>query len=376
MKIVIISRATHPYESPRANRTHELAKQLAKEHNVTLYVLTGTYDYSQYRHTTGVKVKNLGIPKTFNFEPVKEVKQSFFYKIFFKLFHKILQYPYIELAYLTFNALKAEKNIDLLITIAVPHTIHWGAAFFRKYNIKALEKTIWVADCGDPFMGNPFNKHPFYFAYIEKFFCEQVDYISIPTEKAADAYYPCFREKIKIIPQGFNFENSINKYEKVLNSVPTFVFAGTLYKTLRDPTNFIDYLVELSTKGYDFKFFIYTRTKELVLPFKDALGEKLVICDFIPRVEILDKLSSADFLVNIENLSEVQSPSKLIDYKISGRPVLSVKSGSDDFKGILLEFLKSDYQHSMQLPAIDNFDIKNVAKNFVDLFVNANFKSD
>lgn len=367
MKIVIISRSTYPHQSPRANRTHELAKELAKEHDVTLYVLTGGYDYSDYTNATGVMVKSLGSPKAFSFDPSIDVKQKFIHKIFFKLFHRYFEYPHIELAYLTNKALRGEFDIDLLITVAAPHPIHWGAAFFRRNNKEKLLKTVWVADCGDPFMGNPFNKHAFYFKYIERMFCEQADFITVPTERAINAYYPQFREKIRVIPQGFDLEGIRIESKTISNTVPTFIFAGTFYKDLRDPTEFLEYLVELSNKGYDFRFIVYTKSKDFLMPFKAALNDKLVICDFVARAELLNRLADADFLLNIENLSDVQTPSKLIDYVIAGRPVFSFKSGSDGFKAPFLRFLEGDYEESLILPSVDDFDIKSVARKFVEL---------
>jgi hypothetical protein len=50
------------------------------------------------------------------------------------------------------------------------------------------------------------------------------------------------------------------------------------------------------------------------------------------------ELSKSDFLVNIDNAESVQSPSKLIDYKIAGRPILNIKKGKIDEK-IVDEFL-------------------------------------
>ena len=62
------------------------------------------------------------------------------------------------------RVIKRERKIDYLITIAFPFTIHWATASLahKKYF------KFWVSDCGDPFMGNPFIKHPFYFKYLEK----------------------------------------------------------------------------------------------------------------------------------------------------------------------------------------------------------------
>jgi hypothetical protein len=66
----------------------------------------------------------------------------------------------------------AESGYDLLISIAAPHSIHWGIAWARKDGSPIAG--IWIADCGDPFMGkeNDTFRPPFYFRYLEKWFCQ------------------------------------------------------------------------------------------------------------------------------------------------------------------------------------------------------------
>ena len=44
--------------------------------------------------------------------------------------------------------------MDMLITIAYPHSIHSGAARAKKKYSAIFPKT-WICDCGDPFMLNP-----------------------------------------------------------------------------------------------------------------------------------------------------------------------------------------------------------------------------
>ena len=73
-----------------------------------------------------------------------------------------------------------------------------------------------------------------------------------------------------------------------------------------------------------------------------------------------------DFLVNIENQSSVQSPSKLIDYAIAGRPVLSVSSTTIN-PTVINQFLNGDYANRLKLPDLDQFDIRKVASRFLAL---------
>lgn len=362
-KIVIISYATFPRISPRSMRTNELAKELAREgHDVTLYVLTGNYNYKDYEKETNIKVKSLGRTFFLNFDPQKGTSTNLFSKVLTKLLGKLIEFPSIELLFNSYFSIKKEKNIDLLITVAVPYPLHWGTALFRSINKKKLKNTIWVADCGDPYMGNTFFKHLFYFKYIEKWFCHKADYISIPIEEAKEGYYPEFHKKIKIIPQGFDF-HKMKKFENYKkNKIPTFIYAGNFYKNLRNPEPLIDYL---STLNIDFKFIVYTNDIYFIEIFKKKLSKKVEIFDFIPRDKLLIEMSQSDFLINLENPTTKQSPSKLIDYALSGRPILSINTNKKIDTEIIDQFLCGNYKNSYIIENIEKYDIKNVAKQFI-----------
>lgn len=364
-KIVIISYATYPGNSPRNLRTNELSKELAKKgHDVTLYVLTGGYNYELYEKQTNIKIKPLGRTYFFNFTHGRGTVLNIFMKVLRKFIGRIFEFPSIELAFNTYRALKKEDKIDLLITIAVPYSLHWGAALFKTIHKKNLVSTVWVADCGDPYMGNSFHKKPFYFEYIEKWFCEKVDFISIPLEDAREAYYPEFHKKIRIIPQGFNFDEVEINTDKINNSVITFIYAGVFYQNLRDPRPFLDYLLTLDQ---EFKFIIYTKTPNLLSDYVGKLGSKLQVFNYIPRKELIFKMSNADFLINLENPSKQQSPSKLIDYALSGSPILSINTNDIIDVDLIKQFLSKNYSGKLIIKDIQNYNIENVANEFLRL---------
>lgn len=363
-KVVIISYATFPGLAPRNLRTHELAKELVKQGNdVTLYVLKGEYDYTQYELETGIRVRSLGNTYFFKYDPSKGMSLNFTMKVLKKLFANFLEFPFIELMLNTFNVLKFEKKIDLLITIAIPYPLHWGAALHKAIYPYKYKHTIWVADCGDPYMGNSFHKKPFYFKYLEKWTFNKVDFISIPIKEAKAGYYPEFHKKIKVIPQGFNFSNvyTIDEYKK--NDVPTFIYAGTFYEKLRDPRPFLDYLITLEC---DFKFIVYTKNLNFLEEYKDKLYGKLEVYSYIPREELIFKMSQADFLLNLDNVSTVHSPSKLIDYALSKRPILNINANIDIDRKLIREFLSGDYKNQLYIQNISQYNISNVARNFLE----------
>jgi hypothetical protein len=87
----------------------------------------------------------------------------------------------------------------------------------------------------------------------------------------------------------------------------------------------------------------------------------------IPREELIYELSRMDFLLNIENVGSIQSPSKLIDYAITGRPVLSVNSNSLDQQKFR-NFLSRDYTGQLNLTEVDNYRIEKVVGQFIKCY--------
>ena len=365
-KILIISRLIFPAQDPRAFRATELALELARQgHDVTLYAVLGNHDYSNYELEHRVKIRNIGkmIFATLNSDGIKRI--NIIDKILFRLLYRLLAFPEIEFVFRIPKVLKSEKDVDLLISVAAPYPIHWGCALSREFS-KTSFPHVWAVDCGDPYMGNKGpglkNKY-FYFKYIEKWFCRMTDFIVVPFEGAKEGYYAEFRDKIKVIPQGFSFTNVEICANKTKNSIPTFAYAGFLYSGIRNPAPFLMYLSSLNR---NFKFIIYTKNIELLEPFLKHIGNKIEIRDYIPREKLLFELGQMDFLVNFENNTNIHFPSKLIDYALVKRPILSIPSNYLPVDTID-EFLNGNYQNQFIVHNIEQYNIINVAKQFIRL---------
>ena len=365
-KILIVSRSFYPMNSPRSFRTTELVKEFARiGHDVTLLTPKNKDSHPEFEREHEVKIKDIGQPSL----PRPDISNGSRVGILFKRvlrrgLYQLFEYPDIQWMFKTKKALKDESGYDLLISIAVPHPIHWGVAkAWRKKNPVAR---TWIADCGDPYMGarlDTFNKL-FYFEYFEKDFCRKADFITVPIEEAKEGYYPEFRDKIRVIPQGFNFEEvNVNTGRTTNNGVPEFAYAGGFIPGGRDPREFLDYLVK---QQKPFKFIIYTKNKGMIEPFLDKADGKIEIRDYIPRKELLYKLSTMDFLVNFENDTQLQMPSKLIDYYLAGRPVLNVPSGKIN-RSDVDQFLDGNYQAKVQFNDVDRYRIGNVCRQFLEL---------
>lgn len=359
-KIIIISQVLFPSLLPRAHRTTELAKELSKKGcDVTVYALLGNYDYSLFTQETGVKVKNLGNSKLGLVNSDEHFGGNLLTKAFNHFCGRYLWTPDRELIPMVKRAICSENEIDCLITIAVPHVIHYAASKSRLDMVKR-----WIADCGDPFMLNPFSKHPKRFEKYERNWCEKCDYITVPVTEAIKGYYPEYAAKIRVIPQGFDFEGT-KIAEYVRNDVPTFAYIGAVYPGNRDPKLLLEYLCSLKQ---NFKFIIYGASWHYFEPYKQFLGEKLVFGGRMPRERLIFELSKCDFLINLNNKSGVQIPSKLIDYYLSHRPIISISSDLTEFeKQNLIAFLNFDFTNKAVIPNVADYDIRNVACQFISL---------
>ncbi len=366
MKIVILSQYIYPLITARAFRATELAKYFAREgHDVTLYGVFDKFDYTQFTQETGVKVKSFGKGLLFINKSDATKKLSWVARAINKLSYIILrvEVSLFQLSWRVKRIIEHEGNIDMLITIAVPWPIHWGTTWAKKMMGDNFPK-CWVSDCGDPFMGNSVGqKPPFFWQSLEDEWGKMTDYIAIPIEKARLAYSSTVQQKVRIIPQGLDFSQVKVALNSPKNKVPTFAYSGTIYPGYRDPSNFLKYL---STLEKPFKFIVYTRQTVFIERFKDLLGDKLEIRPYVERMKLIYELSQMDFLINLKNEGDVQSPSKLIDYMLADRPILDI-STAFEMSANVDEFLDGNYSHCHPSVDIQQYNIENVGKAFLNL---------
>lgn len=367
MKILIVSAGFYPQNTPRAIRTSELAKEFARQdHEVVVYIPFKGFDYSDYAIENNITFRNLGALRLKEIK-LKGRKVEFFLRRGIKRIMGLLfEYPNIELTLRVSNCLKDESDYDLLISIAVPYPIHWGVAKARTKKHQIAK--IWIADCGDPYMGNRTDSYrrPFYFKYIEKWFSRKCDFISVPFDALKDMFYPEFLEKMVVIPQGYKLED-IELAKEVNNSIPTFAFAGSIIKGTRDLDLFFEAL-----KGFasEFKFIVYTRQQDYFMKYKIYFGDRLEIHEYLPRLKLLYELSKCDFLINVDTIFDGQKltvafPSKLIDYSFTQRPILNICSSLID-RETIRDFLSGNYSNRRRINH-ENYRIEKIVQQFMSI---------
>lgn len=369
MKIAIVTAFYEPINNPRSFRATELAKGFARKgHEVHVFNPINYKEYS-YEKLPNLKLKQLNVFSSSQRDLGRKKPR--------KAGQRILSFLKKKMYYFTTNShifffLKLKKQLcfeehyDLLISIALPFHVHW--AVYSKIKNKSVAD-CYIADYGDPFSkyNKTSNVAP-YFRKIERTVLKHFDYITCPVEKAISSYlWLKPKENIFVIPQGFDFSNvQIFDYKK--NSVPTFAYAGLFYAEIRNPKILFDYLVDLD---FDFRFIIYTdmlasESYNCIIPYLVKLKNKLIVNDLEPREKLIKKLSAYDFVINIENSTSNQTPSKIIDYVLAKRPVFSFTQDNFD-KLLFLEYFNGDYSRQKSYDISEN-NIEYVTHKFIELY--------
>lgn len=363
-KILIVSASFFPGNSPRSFRTTELAKEFARMGHY-VRVITPRIDgiHSDFELKYGLEIRDLGKRRFPEIVSKGRGLVKFVRRAITRTMMLLFEYPNIELFWMVKKALKAETGYDLMISVATPYPVHWGVAAVRSEKHRIAR--VWVADCGDPYVGreNDSFRVPFYFRYVEKWFMRKADFIAVPTSGAINAYFSEFHKKIRVIPQGFDFNEYAFANEENINLCPTFAYAGMFIPGRRDPSEFIEFLQQ---QDRDFRFHIFTKTPQHIPEIKDTSKARVIIHEPIPRHELLAILSRMDFLVNFENAGSRQTPSKLIDYLILKKPILSIRTGHLD-RSLATEFLAGNYERKLVIPEEEQYHIENVCNKFLQL---------
>lgn len=365
-KILLVSHSFYPANTPRSLRTTALAKEFARQgHEVTVLTVKDPAIHEPFAEAHGINIKDLG---PLHFRAISISSGTGIRGIAKRALRRamllLLEYPDIELMFKVKKALKMESGYNLMITVAVPYPIHWGAAWARKPDHRIAD--IWVADCGDPYCGleNDSFTPPFYFSYIEKWFSRKADYISIPFEGARAAYFPEFYSKIKVIPQGLSFPEQLPFAEPAQNSIITFAYFGNVKSYVHYALPFIQ---ELNAVENDFRFIVYSRDRAV---FEQAVDQstrkKCVFRDYVAREDLLHSLASVDFLVHFPYQKGTQKSLKLVDYAYLRKPILSYRNDKESSKK-LMAFLNRNFEDTMPLEDYRQYEIGKVSAQFLEL---------
>lgn len=356
-KVLIISHWYYPRNNPRSFRARALADELRAQ-NIECDVYIG----EKNQLVSGSDLDNYYCQET----DTSRTGRDSLYKGKGRITRAAMHF-FIGEKFIITNIRRAMMTLDksyydAVISIGNPFYVHLIAGAMKK---KKIAKTV-IADCGDPFyMGKP--QHFLTVKCIQRWTFNRIDYLAIPIEGAVEYYkdYVPFN-RINVIPQGFSTDGiTLKEYKE--NGIVRFAYAGAFYEDIRNPEKLLRYLSGLDVK---FQFHIFTTDigsvyQKVLLKYKAKMGDKLQLRPYMKREDCIKELSGFDFLMNIENTTSRQAPSKLIDYAIAKRPVISIKPDNVDIDQIN-RFLSRNYRDAAEIN-IEEYRIENVAKQFIEL---------
>lgn len=372
-KILIVSNFFYPEITPRAMRTTELAREFAgRGHSVTLVIPNKKIYRDNPLKIEGLDILFADSPVSDGTEvPARRKLRKFipgwgmrlllyFYNHeYFAKYDKGIEKRLMEL----------DGDFDFLLSVSYPAAIHRAVMIAFEKNDKLTAK-FKAAEFSDPPLRGEYNKYffPAYGLFLKKagrFF----DRFVIPVENAKPCYLRYKPESgIVVIPQGFD-NSGVTVKDYTPNDPVTFGYAGRFYRNTRDPEPLFRYLAE---SGRDFKFHLYLTDcepyfEDMISEYRSLCKGEIIVHGALPRNELIYELSGMDFLVNHNFNYRTATPSKLIDYALTGRPVFSFSS--DTFDGASFgRFLEKDYSDALRLPDTEDYDIADIAEKFEALF--------
>ena len=368
MIIHILTGHFAPQLHPRAFRASELAIEMARRgHDVTVTNLTTIEgaDYDKYSRETGVKVHNLEL-YTLTKEGIESVSNSRLYHLKRFCIDYFLAGALFKQSRVIAERLSVDEGTDAVISLSTPFM---DILAVSKYVKKHGKKFVTIADSGDPFYYSKQSSKAPWFYLVEKNAYKAYDFLTIPTENAIPLYSPLIDEKkIKIVPQGFRMDN-LNLYKGNFDGPVRMAYAGVFYWDIRNPEFLFSYLNKVQK---EFELYLFMRNKDALV--KELLNKypnvkKRVYVSSLPHDELIYELSRMHFLINIENISNTQMPSKLIDYGMAGRPILSCNS--DNFsKDVFDGFMEGDYSGAYHVD-VQKYNIVTIVDQFEQLIKGA-----
>ena len=250
--------------------------------------------------------------------------------------------------------------------------INSHVAVWRGFRFRRRKGGVFIADYGDPYSYKQGQLAPRLHRWLEKRMLSKFNHILVPTEIMVSTFEKLKNKSaIHVLPQALNLNafETAKELSSAKDNVVNLYYAGNFYSDIRNPKELFRHLID---SKLNFVFHVFTNTKDsdnmgILRTYAKQLNTRLVVRHLLPREECIYEMSKGDFLVNVSNSTSNQLPSKLIDYKLTGRPIYSYSPGN--FDGDLFNEFMSGNNMNDQSKHIDitSFDISKAIKKIESL---------
>jgi glycosyltransferase involved in cell wall biosynthesis len=228
-----------------------------------------------------------------------------------------------------------KNNYDVIVSYYPSFVAHISAYIFKRFQNK---KSIWVMDYGDPFSIS-YNWQPNNFFLFKKinFIFERIffsrSYQSFTNDQTLEEYSRVLSIKNSfVMPNLVNVEDFYSQDQNIIHDkdIINMYYLGSFYKNFREPYSLIK-IVERLNKISKYKFIL-----NIIGPdhgFSSFFNRYNFIkySGPVTRQDAKDIIKNSPILVNVENQDCVMTPSKVVEYIASGRPILNILNGEPDY---------------------------------------------
>lgn len=364
--ILLITYSYYPHISPRAFRWTAIAEYWTGQGNSVDVVCNRFSKKHPGRETiNGVRVfraidplmplKSISCDKKMQEEkPEFSRKNSLkkflsrFMKKTYDLTIKKLYWPdyaflWIFSGFLKTKELLAHKKYDIIISVSYPFSSHIIGFLCRR----EFWPGKWIVDIGDPFSFTTETQSNNSKIYRKlNFWAEDkiltASYaISVTNDKTKEKYVQYFRnisKKIHTIPPLLSLPviPEQDTPEEIVSSGISLLFVGTLYRKIRNPEFLLEIFRQLVAREHlqnlELHFAGDTNDcADILNRYLKLLGKKIVNYGIVSREKVFELMKNAQILVNIDNATSFQLPSKVVEYIATGKPILNITSGKTKF---------------------------------------------
>lgn len=226
---------------------------------------------------------------------------------------------YVKAAYRKLEMINAEKTIDVVFSVGAPTSSHCAARLFKQAHLDIR----WVTYTVDSYSAQNGNKKRY--RDFEKRLLEKADYNLLSEEIHQNCQFlwgdkpERFGTLPYLMPERQNpFDEMIFDPKKI-----NFVYAGSFYKQLRDPTFMLKVFCNISSDCILHLFCPENCDSYIKDAIKTSDGQ--IIKHKSVAVEDIAKVyASADVLINLGNSVPEFKPSKIYEYIASGKPIVDI----------------------------------------------------
>ena len=362
MRLLIVTAWYHPFIHPRAHRWTALAEQWAAEGHEIHVLCSGRVGEPAEATLNGVHLHRVG------FDSLKELA----YRLtgdkngrgrvgagvqapgilmrlgawLYRTAWKSLYFPDDACIWYWPAKRKALTLLDLLepdalITVSLPFTGHLIGLAARK-NTRGL---YWLADMGDPFavQWQPLNNAFLYGRLnrlLERKVLEQADAVAVTTTQTKEKFRAHYGDEavvaMHIVPPLLHPLPGVSERRAFMakqSGKIRMAYFGALYAPTRTPDAFLDLMERSFAAQPELRERLEVHFYGEIFPeFYGMLQQRpfIHLHGLRPRAEVRTVMQDMDILLNIGNLSDIQLPSKAVEYLASGKPVVHLSYSETD----------------------------------------------